>query len=796
MKTNLFARGAAALALAVLAACSETGQPLAPENPGLQPLVEMNCIATLSSRSVTCSEVAAGGPSKVIAGNQGVYVRLISSNITMTADTFAFDVNVQNLIPQALGTTDGITLDSAAVRVFFHIPPFVRQGTGSVSVANADGQAEYTGLGQDYYQYDEILEPNETSTITRRWQLVFTPGVDQIGLKLYVAAKVPRPDGYVELSAGNPFQLTGTTQSFTGVVRDVVGNVVDTPISWMTSDSAVATVDASGTLTAVAPGRVILTATAGIRIGADTIDVCPDLPVGGVYTASMPSASRVCFGGQASTAEYTYMPVNLSTASSLALSVTGTGIQAVTGPPSPNIIPTGGITLGGGNAALAANDDGHVARLAAEKRDLAGRTALVRNRAASGARRTITPGVPAVGDLWNLNAVQGCSGTPDVRVGRVRSVSQRAIIVGDTANPAGGFTTAQYDSIALEFDSIAYSVDVANFGAPTDMDNNSRVVLFFTRAVNELSPPASSQVTNGYFTNRDLFGTGDCALSNQGEILYMLVPDPTGAVNSNVRTVSFVRGNVTRTAGHELQHLINASRRLTAGAPFEEAWLDEGMSQAAEELMFYRTAVGLAPRQNINLSNLTTGPNASRRVAAFNTYANGNFGNLRSWLQRPDTSGAFKTTSPASPAFRGVNWAFLRYASDRVNGSDAAFWQSLVNTTLTGKANIQNAIGADPDLWLRDFVGAMYADDAVTGIAAQYTQPSWNFRSIYGGLGGVPLLARPLTNATALTLSYSRGGGTAYMRFGVPSAGFATLTALSAGLPPTSPFQLIVVRTK
>jgi hypothetical protein len=123
-------------------------------------------------------------------------------------------------------------------------------------------------------------------------------------------------------------------------------------------------------------------------------------------------------------------------------------------------------------------------------------------------------------------------------------------------------------------------------------------------------------------------------------------------------------------------------------------------------------------------------------------------------------------------------------------------WYNMVNSNLEGKANIQNAIGASPDAWLRDFTASMYADDAVAGVASQYTDPSWNYRSFYALIGGFPLQARPLTNNTGLTLSYSSGGGTAYTRFGVPTAGFATVTGLSGGVAPTSPYSLIVVRTK
>jgi len=73
-------------------------------------------------------------------------------------------------------------------------------------------------------------------------------------------------------------------------------------------------------------------------------------------------------------------------------------------------------------------------------------------------------------------------------VGRVVAKSARAIVVADTGNPAGGFTDADYRGIAATFDTLVYPVDVRHFGEPTDLDNNGRSIIFYTRAVNELTP--------------------------------------------------------------------------------------------------------------------------------------------------------------------------------------------------------------------------------------------------------------------------------------------------------------------
>ncbi|HET7229642.1 MAG TPA: Ig-like domain-containing protein [Longimicrobium sp.] len=794
---------ALACSLLALAACSDGTGPLGPSAPvsAAPQRVEVACAASVADRTVTCGRPDATQARAIIVGKQGTYVQLTSSNVAVSADSFTFDVTVQNLTPQSMGTSDGVTLDPAGIRVFYETFPVAKQGSGEVDVLHPDGYDTFTRSNQPYYQWDEVLAQNQTSA-PKHWALHLDPAVEVFFFTVYVQAPVQYPQGYVELSPSTPYLLSGASQPLSSLVRNAVGDSAAVQaVTWGSSDTGVATVDASGNVTAVAPGRVIISASStGGATGSATIDVCPNLAVGDAYTAAMPLASQLCFGGQAAAAEYAYMPVNLSTSSSLSLSVTGTGVQGVTGPPAVRL-PASGLLDGvaaAGDAQVLARETRETARLMASP---ASRIRAASARAASGARRTITPGVPAVGDLMNLNVAQGCSGTPDLRTGRVRTVSQRAIIIADTANPAGGFTTAQYDSIAPEFDSLSFKVDSTNFGAPTDVDGNGRIVLFYTRGVNELSPPGTPVTSFGYFTNRDAFSAdpvNGCERSNAGEILYFMVPDPTGVVNGNFRTVSNVRGGGSRTAAHELQHLINAFRRfyVVGATSLEEPWLDEGLSQVAEELMFYRTSVGLAPRGNIILSNLNTGPSASRRVAAYNTYANNNFTLLRSWLQRPDTTGAFATSNPAGSAFRGALWAFLRYASDRVNGSDAAFWQSLVNSNLTGKANIQNAIGADPNAWLRDFTAAMYADDNSFTVAAAYKTPSWNYRSVYGGLGGFPLQLRALSNGTPLSLGYSRGGGTAYIRFGTAAGAFASVSALSGGAIPTSPYGLVVVRTK
>ncbi len=232
--------------------------------------------------------------------------------------------------------------------------------------------------------------------------------------------------------------------------------------------------------------------------------------------------------------EYALMPVNVSPSSNVSLSVTGTDIIGVVGPPSPSLMPTDALLFADSEPSTRRSDVFQNQLREWERRNLFPSPQRVSRApgqpmiAAGGDLQSITPGVPALGDLMDLNVAQGCTGTPDLRTGRVRSIGTHVIVIADTMNPAGGFTTAQYDSIRMEIDTIAYPAVAGNFGNPSDIDGNGRIVVFYTRAVNELIPPGSSTTIDfGYTAARDLYDSVVCPQSNVGEMIYLLVPDPT-----------------------------------------------------------------------------------------------------------------------------------------------------------------------------------------------------------------------------------------------------------------------------
>jgi hypothetical protein len=277
----------ACAAVLTTAACTDRPTPTQPDpetpgpTPGVPvPIVEISCSADLRNLQIRCGDQpqTAAGVREVVVGGQGVYVQLASSNVAYNSGTgqFTFDVTVQNLIPQPLGTTDGTSLDAAGVRVFFHEGPAVTGGAGTASVV-PDGFGTFTAAGQPYYQYNEVLSQGETSA-PKGWTLIVTPTVTTFDFKMYVAAAVEYPDGYVLLNGQLPGESApilhpGSTQPLTAVIHTVVGNVVAGTVTFGTSDPNCATVDPSGVVTGVQAQTCTITATAGARTGSVQVPV-------------------------------------------------------------------------------------------------------------------------------------------------------------------------------------------------------------------------------------------------------------------------------------------------------------------------------------------------------------------------------------------------------------------------------------------------------------------------------------------------------------------------------------------
>ena len=623
----------------------------------------------------------------------------------------------------------------------------------------------------------------------------------------------------VSVSPGERTLGVGQTLQLTLAVRDQRGAEYERgTVAWTSENTAVATVSQTGLVTAVAPGTAVIRATVDAKSDAVTVLVAAAPPecsqpgaartlaVGEALTLGGIQASVVCLSGGAAGAEFVAVPFNATGVSSAVLPVAFTTAGTVPVlPTSPALLPADAAFDLRPTQGLVRDEAWETAFRARSARELSRWVQTARDvararEAEGGALRpsfALNTSNASVGQLLRINATVGECSESDFRTGRVVAVTQRAIVVADTANPPGGLTEAEYRAFGETFDTLVYPVVTAAFGEPGDLDkNNGRSVLFYTRAVNELTPPGSGSYVGGFFYSRDLFPTRNrdgleaCAGSNYAEIFYMLVPDPGGVVNSNPRSRDLVLTTSVATLAHEFQHLVNASRRLYNLETVnwnEEVWLNEGMSHIAEELVFYRNA-GIAPRQNITAAVL----NASPRLGdAFRRYMFQNFQRYDSYIRSAESQSPLQTDDDLGT--RGAAWAFLRYAADRRGGDENQFWRALVDNTSMGLENLQRVLGTDARPLMRDWSAALFADDTVPSLAARHQQPSWHFRSFYGGAYGLQTRRLAASGGANLPLT---SGSAAYLRFGVAPATVGTVRNTVSGAAPPSELMLTIIRTR
>ncbi|HKK07401.1 MAG TPA: hypothetical protein VKA44_00800, partial [Gemmatimonadota bacterium] len=344
------------------------------------------------------------------------------------------------------------------------------------------------------------------------------------------------------------------------------------------------------------------------------------------------------------------------------------------------------------------------------------------------------------------------------------------------------------------------------FGDPADLDGNGRIVLLLTPRVNALTPRGSAAIVGGFFLPIDLVDAGDatggglqgpdgqtCPASNEGEILYLPVPDPQGAYSDAQRVDQVLRPDRNAMA-HELQHLISAEQRLVVGGgtfdDIEEVWLGEGLSHVAEEVVGL-SELSLGPGQNVTWDQVSTDPG---RLKTFNAFELDDFARLFYFMAQPGAAPVLSTTDPggiASLQMRGFAWSFLRWLADRQGGQTAqeAFFRSLArggSSRSRGIANIEQATGERWHDLVSGYALALAVDDGAPGATdARYQFPSWNLPSIFGGLNSNPSSGSrfPLAYPLAVT---SLGFETAAVDFDThaSTSAYFQLRSASDGPPP------------
>src|SRR5438105_10514383 len=353
----------------------------------------------------------------------------------------------------------------------------------------------------------------------------------------------------------------------------------------------------------------------------------------------------------------------------------------------------------------------HAARAAAARSGALARAAL--------RSPTPAPAPPVLGSLRQFTVCANetsCGAAADFKTGgaRVLAVGAHVAIYVDTLAPAGGLNSADVDTLRQVFDTLLYPLDSANFGAVSDLDANGVVIALMTPVVNSLTTKAACSASGGayiagFFFPADLDPSAPAFQTNRGEIFYSVVADPNGTV-SCAHTAAQVKTGTPGTFAHEFQHMINFAQHtlIQGGTVSEEGWLDEGLSQYAEEL---------TARRYLQAGDTTT----FSRLAINHVY------DAYQYLSTTGAAALLIEFDQGTQAERGASWLFARYIVDQYGAGLPA---KLVQTTLAGSGNLAAQTGHSFDTTVTRWALANWVSDLPGFLTpAELSYTSWHFRT-------------------------------------------------------------------
>lgn len=409
------------------------------------------------------------------------------------------------------------------------------------------------------------------------------------------------------------------------------------------------------------------------------------------------------------------------------------------------------------------------------------------SRAAAALRASPQRRLNAVGDMIDIRVpditTDACNNFTTVTA-RVIAMGPRVTIATNATLPADpasvAAVTAAVDNFVNQFGAAIYSVITTHFGIPADIDGNERVTVLFSPAVTGL-PVFTSAV--------DHVSSSLCPASNDGEVVYATI----GGAPASTDIVALLTSSLPGLT-HELTHLIQLSRRISAGGFPLPYWLAEGQAMLGAELAGL-TVQGDAGRLDYGASIV----NADAASALWYDPLFDNLSYLFGWtgdvgsigiqnVGRCSVFGFAGITTPCVGNYaRGASWSFLRFVADRMatayTTGEAGFLRDLIGTTpdADAVAVLESLVDAKLDELLVQWAMALFVDGRVPAASAPMLQlPSWNFADIFDARPAAERLnPLPLEFVDFLDDGSVVGGGTFYTRInnGGPHAHLAVKVA-------------------
>lgn len=424
--------------------------------------------------------------------------------------------------------------------------------------------------------------------------------------------------------------------------------------------------------------------------------------------------------------------------------------------------------------------------------------------------QTVTIRVP------NRNGTNLCTDYTEVTT-TVKAVSARSVWLEDNGNPTGGFTTAEYNTLASQFDNNIWATDTGYFGNPSDIDGDGKIAIVITKEVNRAN-------VLGFTSTSDQIPRSQCQSSNNGEVYYGLAVDVNGQFGTAYDKTAAL-DDAPLLIAHEFTHVIQFARRLALGATTEQqlpaVWELEGQATLAEEVNGNAFG-GRSPGSNLGFSfafNCSNPPSCTTGPDAIDWYVGGfvdlvfyfGFSTATSQVQgAPEQCSWLDVQSEGNNGpcqfqgreVYGVPWSLLRFISDQYGskfaGGEQELHRTLIGGLTRGFANIERVTGESMRTILARWAASLYADDRVPSLDATLRITSWNLNDIWSALVESAQLTPKSRSFNAFGETVAvRGGSTAYYRVSGtnrPASAFRVRT--TTGSVPSSQFQIWVLRTQ
>jgi hypothetical protein len=358
----------------------------------------------------------------------------------------------------------------------------------------------------------------------------------------------------------------------------------------------------------------------------------------------------------------------------------------------------------------------------------------------------------------------------------LRHVTEHSLIYVDEASPEGGFRDTDLASLALEYEDPIYPTVTGIFGSESDLDQNGRVIVLLTPAVNRLTPPGSDGYVGGFFYGLDLL-TGRSG-SNEAEIFYAMVPDPTGAEGPVISRFAAL-STIPAVLAHEFEHMVHFNQRMLVGGAesTESLWLSEALAQMAEDL------VGEAFQLNYNLLKARQ-------------YQAGNWQRAVRFLEDPGEVSLLASLPPGTLAERGAGWLFLKQVYGRFEPRNVL--ADLVRSNLSGVHNLSAVTDLGWPELVADWAGSLYLDGSGVPVRPDLQVAGVDLRvALSEGMGYYPLKVHPFGENSDSHLGTLWPSAPSYFIIEPPAEGGIAVGAggTGGGLPEVPlGLQVLVVR--